>query len=796
MTLSMLSRAPAAETTPLDFRELDGPHRLWSDLLVRLAVGLLVAGLALLPAPVTAQEPSAAQTGAAIDGPPSPVPPSVVARDASGRATIRAIPLTAAMTLDGRLDERLYQDTAPVGDFIQQEPQEGAPATERTDVWVAYDKEALYVGARLSESDPSKRVTSDMRRDSNNLYNNDHFAIVLDTFYDRRNGYIFSANSQGGFTDGQIVNENVENDWNTIWNVKTANFDGGWTIEFRIPFRSLRFKPDGGLWGINFRRMARARNEVSHLTPIPSSYGRRGMTRISSAGTLAGIKTPKGGLNLDIKPFALGSTITNHAARPPILNHGNREFGADAKWGVTQSLVADFTYNTDFAQVEDDEQQVNLTRFSLFFPEKRDFFLDGQRLFAFGGAMTRAPGPNSNTNNNITGASNDTPILFFSRQIGLQDGVAVPIIGGGRLLGRAGLFQVGALAMRTDDGPSLTTDFSVLRINRDILRRSRVGALATSRAAGGRGSAANSYTYGADANMVFRDNLEVNAYVAKTDTPGRPGRDTSYKARAEWNADGLGVTAEHLFLDDNFNPEVGFLRRSAFRRSLGILRYSPRPKHWRGVRKLYYEASFDNYTSPAGSLQSREGQGAFKIERNNGDFLQIDASRTSEVLLREFPAAKGVTVPVGGYDFQQFGATYSLGPQRKISGSATVKHGSFYDGTLDELTWKGRVEFSPQFYAEPTISWNRIDTPRGRGNNNLVSNRLTYTLSSRMFVSALVQYQSKVDTVATNARFRWEYQPGSELFVVYSDGRTTLSRGFPEVENRSVVVKLTRLWRR
>jgi hypothetical protein len=758
---------------------------------VRAAVRLLVVALTL-PASAFAQQRSTA-SNAFIDGPPAPVPPAVVSRDERGGVTVRAVRVAEAPVLDGRLDDRFYADTNPIGDFIQMEPRAGQPATEKTEVWFGFDDRYLYVAARLSESDPSRRVTSDMRRDATNLYNNDHFAVMIDTFYDRRNGFTFYANSQGGMTDAQVTNEEADTNWNVLWEVKSAGFEGGWTIEFRIPFRSIRFKEGSGIWGINFRRMVRWKNEVSFLTPMSPAYGRGGLNRASRAATLVGIEPPAGLRNLDIKPYVLGSSITNRNARPPISNDGNGELGIDAKWAMTQSLVADLTWNTDFAQVEDDEQQVNLTRFSLFFPEKRDFFIEGQNLFAFGGGQT-SNSATRNTTNNITGAPNVTPIMFFSRRIGLEDGSVVPIVGGARLLGRAGPFQIGVVQMHTGDIQSAaSTDFSVLRVTRNVLRNSRVGVLATRRSPLATANPAANYAYGADAEFNFFTNVEIQSYLAKTDTPGRRGDDMSYKGRFQWNGDRWGVIGERTVVGEDFRPESGFVRREAFERSLGVFRFSPRPARRGIIRKLYYEASLDYITSRDGVLETRDGQAAFKMEFENGDYWQLETNRTFEALDAPFDVAQGVRIPVGGYSFGQFSGSYTFGPQRLISGTVTARHGSFYDGTLDELTWNGRWEFSPQFYTEPRLSWNRVDTPWGRGNTNLVSSRFTYTLSPRMFVSALVQYQSRIDSVATNVRFRWEYLPGSELFVVYSDGRTTLSRGLPDVETRSFVVKVTRL---
>lgn len=747
----------------------------------------------LVPAVVHGQE----SRDERIDGPPAPDPPAIVSRDAVGKVTLRATRLSQPFTLDGVLDEAFYESVPAVSDFVQQEPSEGQVATERTEAWVFFDDKNIYIAARCWESDPSQRVMSDMRRDSFNLYNNDHFAILLDTFYDRRNGYSFAANAQGGMTDAAVTNEFPNTNWNGVWDVRARSFDQGWTIEFRIPFRSVRFREASRTWGINFRRMVRWKNEVSFLTPIPAAYSRRGLNMTSYAGSLTGLETPAKLRNIDLKPYLLASNLTDRRAEPPLSNDANAEVGLDVKWGLSQQIIADITVNTDFAQVEDDEQQVNLTRFSLFFPEKREFFLDGQDIFNFGGGF--GGGGGGGGGGGAGGGNfqfeNNTPVLFFSRRIGLNEGRVIPITAGGRLLGRAGPYQFGLLNMRTGDAPEArtpVTDFSVARLNRDVLRRSRIGLIATRR---GPAVGNDNYAYGADAQFNFADNASVSGYWAGTQSPARSGNEISYRGRFSWNGDRYGLWADHLFVGDDFNPEVGFLRRRAFRRSNGQARFSPRPKHMKAVRKLTYEASLDYITSPHGAVESREAQGTFRVELENGDMWSVDYTRNFEAIDESFDVAKNVTVPDGAYTFQKVESRYNFGSQRPISGFLTIGHGSFYDGTLTEISWRGRAELSPQFYVEPTLSWNRVDVPWGKGNTNLVSNRFTYTLSPRMFVAALVQYQSRTDSIATNARFRWEYQPGSELFIVYSDGRTTLTRGFPSVDNRSFVVKVTRLFR-
>ena len=304
-----------------------------------------------------------------IDGPPPPMPPAVLARDESGRVTMRAIRLDEPLTLDGQLDEPVYQTIAAVTDFVQQEPNEGAQATEQTEVWVLFDGETVYVSARCWDSQPDRTVANEMRRDSYGMYGNDTFAVMLDTFYDRRNGFNFMTNALGGLFDQTITAERSTNlDWNTVWDVRTTRFEQGWTLEMALPFKSLRYGAEPGqYWGINFQRRVAWKNETSFLTPIPAAVRSLGSLKFSSAATLVGLEVPASAARFEVKPYAIADLTTNLASTPRVLNQPGGTTGFDVKYGVTQGLTADFTYNTDFAQVEVDEQQVNLTRFSLFF---------------------------------------------------------------------------------------------------------------------------------------------------------------------------------------------------------------------------------------------------------------------------------------------------------------------------------------------------------------------------------------------------------------------------------------------
>jgi|TARA_B100000315_G_scaffold179835_1_gene168622 hypothetical protein len=718
----------------------------------------------------------------------SPAPPlSLVQRDAAGNVTLRAIPVAEGLVVDGRLDEPTYEEIEPAGDFVQQEPIEGAAATEPTEAWILYDDDNLYVSARLWDSSPERMVANELRRDHRNIRDNESFAVVLDTFHDRRNGFFFQTNALGALRDGLITDErNANFDWNTVWDVRTGEFENGWTLEMVIPFKSLRFRGQGDqVWGINLHRFVRWKNEHSFVNPVPASYGEEGIYRMSSAGTLVDLRLQTGSRTLEIKPYGISSVSTDATVTPDLTNDFDAEGGLDAKYNLTKGLTADFTYNTDFAQVEADDEQVNLTRFNLFFPEKREFFLEGQGLFEFGGPERV-----------IWGRPSNAPVVFFSRRIGLDDGHEIPLNVGGRVTGRAGKYTVGALAIQTGDEADLgveSTNFSVVRIRRDVFRRSTIGIIGTHRSVGLDGGGSNQ-VFGTDASLAFFQNLSITGYWARSQTDGRDGRDYSYRGRLENLGDRYGVEYEHLVVGEGFNPEVGFLRRRNFRRNYMQVQFTPRPD-MPSVRKFRNELSFDYIETMDGQLESRELRYFWAAEFQRGDEWWLWYERDFEFLSEPFEVADGIVLPVGPYSSDSFLSNYNLGPQRPINGWLGFIQGSFFGGTRTQARYFGRVELSPVVSIEPRIAIDWIDLPQGSFVSKLVSGRFNYTISPRSFFSALLQYNSGSDSFGTNIRFRWEYQPGSDLFVVYTEGRNTDERGFPMLQNRGFVVKFTRLFR-
>ena len=750
-----------------------------------------------LPAGAAAVVPSTIAGGGAssvvIDGPPPPIAPAVIARDTAGRATVRATRIAAPLDLDGVLDERIYTDLPSLSDFVQQLPDEGAAATEKTEAWVLFDDDNVYVSARAWDSAPeSQWVANEMRRDNFNLLQNEGIHISFDTFYDRRNGVIFNITPIGGRMDGQVTDErNWNGDWNPIWDVRTGRFEGGWTMEAAIPFKSLRFRPGRAqTWGFNIRRVVRWKNEMSSLTPLPAARGLPAQFMSSLSATLVGLEAPSGGGGtIELKPYAISAVAGSRSGDREVTNDFTKDAGFDVKYAVTQNLVADLSVNTDFAQVEADEQQVNLTRFSLFFPEKREFFLENQGIFSFGGARSAG----------ARGGGTDVPVLFYSRQIGLDGGQEVPMDVGGRITGRVGQFNVGFMNIQTGDVRDIgapATNFTVARVRRDLLRRSNVGLLFAGRSVSKDGGGA-SQTYGVDGVFSFYDNLNLNTYWGKTATPGLTGDDLSYRAQLDYTGDEYGVQVERLVVGGDFNPEVGFLRRDDFDRRFGMFRFSPRPERLDTVRQFTFQGEVAYVLDRAGSLETRENQGQVGIEFENSDVFNVTLTDSYEFLESPFRIAPGVTIPIGGHAFQNTQVSYTLGAQRLFSGTLSMQRGSFYSGDKTTVSFsRGRLELTPQFSLEPSVSYNRVELPEGRFTTNLLTTRTTFTVTPLMFVSALLQYNSSSDALSTNVRLRWEYRPGSELFVVYNEQRDTLApTRLPELENRALIIKINRLLR-
>ena len=697
----------------------------------------------------------------------------------------------AAPRIDGRLNDPAWQSAEPFTGFIQRELREGDPVTERTEVRVLSDGEALYIGAWLFDRDPQNIVAGEKIRDVS-LLSMDSFAIILDTYLDRQNGFVFATTPAGVEYDGQVAREGEGGgisvtgqtraqsgsmggfniNWDGSWTVATSIDEAGWYAEFRIPFSTLRYGKGGAqTWGINFSRTIRRKNEEAFWSFVPRQFN---LYRLSRAGTLNEIRVPEQRL-ATITPYVLGG-----AQRDFAVDRGARrttEFGADAKYGLTPSLTLDLTYNTDFAQVEVDEQRTNLTRFSLFFPEKRPFFLENAGIFSAGTPQAVE--------------------LFFTRRIGIDPvGNPVPIRAGGRVTGKAGGFTVGALEIVTDElaGKQPSNSYSVARVQRELSARSRVGALAVHRMAVDSTNNRNS-TFAVDGRVGVGEAWTVDWWGAKTVTPNRSGDDLGYSVRGGYTTAKYNHNLRIVQVGPDLNPEVGFLNRTGGYRLYDVLftRFVRRPE-WTWFKHWNPHAGFTGYYGLDGFFQSgRIHVDMTEVELASGTRIGPDVNITHEGLNAPFEIAPGVVIPTGSYDFATPGFDWTFDPSAPLSFVLRTDIGPFYNGTRAGGTITATYRRGASLSTSMLFDYNDVKLDQGNFTRRLIGTRIGYFFTPRVFAQSLVQYNNQARVWTANARFGWLGTAGTGLFVVINDGEE--ANGYfrwGRTQARSVVVKFTR----
>ena len=736
-----------------------------------LTIPLLAASsFALVAAPATAQN----ATGA-----------SYTSAARKGIATVVQQP----PVVDGRLDDQAWKDAPPYEGFVQRELHEGEPVSERTEVRIVTDGEALYVGAWLFDREPSAIVPGEKIRDVS-LDNSDYFAIILDTFLDRQNGFVFATTPAGIEYDGQVTKEGEGGgisvtgqsrqqsgsmggfnlNWDGSWTVRTTSDSSGWYAELRIPFSTLRYGSGATQsWGLNLARGIRHKSEDAYWSFIPRQFN---LYRLSRAGTLEGIKVPVQRL-ATITPYVLGGARRDFAIDE--RTHGTNEIGADAKYGLTPSLTLDLTYNTDFAQVEVDEQRTNLTRFSLFFPEKRPFFLENAGLFSAG-----------------TPQAVD---LFFTRRIGIDTlGTPVPIRGGGRLTGRAAGMDVGALEIVTDEltGSQPANSYSVVRAVRELPSHSRIGLLAVERVAT-RDGADHNGTYALDGRIGASDAWTFDWWGARTDTPDRRGDDFGYSMRGAYTTSKWNNSARVVAVGSNFNPEVGFLNRAGGYRyyELSVMHFV-RPG-WKWLKDWDPHSSYRGYYNLDGSwLNAQFHFDLTELELANGGKFGPELNVFHEGLKAPFEIGPNVVLPVGSYDYAVAGLDWATNPSAPFSFVLRGDFGPFYDGTRNGgnvvFTYRHGATLSSSF----TFDYNDVRLNEGSFIRQLIGTRIAYFFTPRVFAQSLVQYNNQQHIWTANARFGWLGTAGTGLFVVFNDGEE--ADGYfrwTRPQTRSFIVKFT-----
>lgn len=733
---------------------------------------------------------------------------------------LAAVPLpdnAAPPTLDGRVTDEAWLNVEPYSTFTQTDPIEGAPASERTEVRVLFDKSTLYIGVICFDSDPSKVIVNQSRRDAD-LTETDAIIFVLDTFNDNQNAFVFGTNPLGIEYDGQVSGEgqtsgtsqnqqsgaggsqrgtigSLNLNWDGDWRVKSAVTERGWETEIAIPFKTLRY-PTGTdkTWGFNLKRNIRRKNEQVYLASVQRGFD---VFRVSSAAKLTGLNLPPR-RDLKITPFVLGSANKDYTVTSNQLDRKG-DVGLDVKWGVRPNLTADFTINTDFAQVEADEEQLNLTRFDLFFPEKRPFFLENASVFQFG--------------------SPQQIDLFFSRRIGLSatgsSGVPIDIIGGARLSGKVGGYNIGVLDMQTDDAVDTlssrtvapSNNFGVIRVQREVGRSSFGGIFVNREGTGGR-SLRDDYNraYGLDANLQVTKNSKLFTFVARTDTPltradSQPrGSDHSERIFYNFTNNVWQLSGGYSQVGNNFNPEVGYLPRRGYRRPEVRAFFQPQPKRWPWIRRISPHVSYNAfYGINDGLVQSSMGHyHFFEIQPRQGGRFGTFVDRLQDRPTSPFTVfnagGKRVVIPTGLYSWHQIGNEYLSDPSAMFSTTLRWRHGGFYDGDFDgyetSVSWRGGT----RFIGSLGYTRQNVNLSYGTFHTDLVPVKFGYAFTTLASIQALVQYNNQSSLLSSNIRLALLNRSGTGLFVVYNDRRDTTDFNPVETLGRSFIVKYTRLF--
>jgi hypothetical protein len=706
------------------------------------------------------------------------------AQAAEPSKTIEAVTISEPIRLDGVLDEAAWATAKPGTGFIQREPDTGQPASQETLVRVLYTPTVLYIGLELHDSEPARVISKEMQRDEP-LWRDDAVDIVLDTFDDDRNAYLFETNPNGARTDALITDEgrSFNLQWDGVWDVAARRTPEGWSAELAVPFSTLRFDPNAQAWGFNVLRYIRRRAEQAFWAPILLDGD---VKRVSLYGRLTGLHDIRPGLNLNVKPYLLGSA--SEGADPATGRKKNDfKYGLDVKWGVTRGLSLDLTAKTDFAETEVDALQVNLTRFPLFFPEKRYFFLENAGIFDFG--------PSAVT-------STDTPLLklFFSRRIGLgPNGEQVPIDWGARVTGRVGDWSFGMLDVQSaatvvGDGVAVPRDnWSALRVTRNFGQRSSFGAIVTQRHNDGNDNRA----YGFDLSYKPTAQLGFEGYVAGSDNT-RPG------GKSDWTGGGAAiwtgsVLAARLGIDhigEDFDAEEGFLLRKGVDRYVARAAYEPRP-HDPRLLNLHFEVDSRVFRNVV--------DGQVESEAHRFDILGARTSKASEAYLyladyferlaAPFTIAPGVTIAPGSYRFDDVGVRYLTHSSRPVSVEGAFEYGDFYDGQHLSSSFTLRLRPNRFLRSESVWQLEDVDLPAGSFTANVLRQRFALALTPRLLTNVFVQYNGQAKVASLNVRFNWTYRPGSDVYLVYNQRWRTASSSSSR-DDWQVQAKLTYLFQR
>ena len=659
--------------------------------------------------------------------------------------------------IDGVLDEAAWARALPAKDFIQVDPANGSPATEPTEVRIVFTKDAIYMGVTCDDSEPDKWLGYQRRRDEF-LPADDRFMWTIDTFLDERSGYFFEMNPSGLMADSLFGVNGDNRAWDGIWDARVVRSEIGWTIEIEIPFRTLNFDPDNDTWGFNFQRTVRRKNEDS----IWMGWARnQGLRRMTNAGHVTGIREVTQGTGLDVKPYGL---VTSEFSTGPNGERSQEKAnaGIDLFYNPTPGVRANLTINTDFAQTEVDQRQVNLTRFSLFFPERRDFFLDGATFFDF--ASDSIGGPQIQP--------------FFSRRIGLSaEATPQKIDFGTKFTGQMGGNDVGMLQVRTggEDGEFIPEDFLVGRIKRRLLQQSYVGAIYTRRDARTGDEIDASHTIGVDMRLApsqFRgnQNLSATAWMLHAGPPGVRSGSNAFGAGIEYPNDIWQVRLDAQEVQENFDPAVGFVLRRDYRRYRGQVYHGPRPQNHRYIRRTEYDANLEVVTDLRNQLLERLlNLTVFGVQFHSQDNFALEVDPSFVRLERPFTIVPGITMPAGSeYDFTRFAIRGQTANRRVLALNGRFETGAFYSGHRDQTVLGLTVRARPGYIVSLNGEWNQVDLAEGSFTSNVYRGTADTQFTPFMALVNILQYDTMSRVLGWQARYRWILTPGNDLYVVYT----------------------------
>ena len=686
------------------------------------------------------------------------------------------------IVIDGKLDEDAWSKAVPYeARFFQHEPLDREPSTEITKILVVQDKDAIYFGIHSYQSDPETIDASGMRRDVD-IMRGDNVELLIDTFRDNRTTYAFVTNPLSGKQDAIVSDEgnDINKSWDCVWWVKSSIGDNGWTAEYKIPFKSLKYKAGEVVdWSLNITRNIQYNNETTYLVPVPRGLGHSGKFKGELYATLKNIRLPSNHINVGIMPYLRGGgTWIRH---PKKSDDTEFDGGFDVRYHITSQLMFDATYNTDFAQIESEEEVVNVTRFNIYLPEKRDFFLENAGLFNF--SMVSSAGEYY--------ASDADFILFNSRSIGIHEGKRTPLYGGAKFAGRVGQFSLGVMNIQTEEttlsagAVEPSTNFTAVRMKRDFLKNSYVGLMVLNKQSN---SEDFSRTVGIDGYHSFSQELYVKGSMAKTLEQDDPGDDIAGDIRLELNKDWIDVRLAHTSIDSLFRPEMGFVRRGSIRKTDGSVDLTKWINN-RYIRSLSWGNGI-SYTTNLGSvLETREVESELSIDARSGDSFSYSINRDYEYLPYD-DTIRNISIDAGSYGVTYHRLSLNSYRSRPVSGSASYRWGERFDGVGRTLSLSSTIRPETHLVMDFYYTYNHLDLQGGSLYANVLSGRWTYCFTTDMFAKCYLQWNDADERISVNVLYDYNYRPKSHFYLVYNENRDT-SLGSDNVKDRLFMVKMT-----